>query len=148
MGRRYDPFEELVREIEMAFRNYAPLVEYGGFLGGQNRGSVFREPFADLFDEGDKYVVTIELPGVRKEDIKLRIVDNTLYVEAQANREFVEEGNAIRMERAYTAFRRIIRLPEEVVPEKPRARYRNGILEVEIPKKNPTDTRSKTIPIE
>ena len=147
-GKGYDPLEEFMREVEALFGRYAPIFEYeGGYASAPRRQ--YRKPFADLFDEGDKYVVTVELPGVRKEDIKLSIRDNVLYVEAESkteNRE--EEGSAIRMERSYVGFRRAITLPEDVIPEKARARYNNGILEVEIPKKNPTTKGGRTIPIE
>ncbi|AEH23788.1 Hsp20/alpha crystallin family protein [Pyrococcus yayanosii] len=100
---------------------------------------VWREPFVDIFDNGNEFVITVELPGVRKEDIKVRVTENTVYIEAQVRREKeLEREGAIRVERYYSGYRRVIRLPEEVIPEKARAKYNNGVLEIRIPKKHPT----------
>ena len=138
----WDPFDimrELQEEIDAIFRDFMR----GPRLWKTEPEKVavsetWREPFVDIFDRGDKFVITVELPGVRKEDIKLRVTEDTVYIEAQIKREKeLEEEGAIRIERYYTGYRRVIRLPEEVIPEKAKARYNNGVLEIELPKKAP-----------
>jgi HSP20 family protein len=140
--RYWDPFDimrELQEEIDAIFRDFMR----GPRLWKTEPEKVavsetWREPFVDIFDRGDKFVITVELPGVRKEDIKLRVTEDAVYIEAQIKREKeLEEEGAIRIERYYTGYRRVIRLPEEVIPEKAKARYNNGVLEIELPKKAP-----------
>ena len=149
--RYWDPFDimrEIQEEIDAIFRD----VMRGPRLWSTREPSeryeftseTWREPFVDIFDRGDRFVITVELPGVRKEDIKLRVTEDTVYLEAQIKREKeLEEEGAIRIERYYSGYRRVIRLPEEVIPEKAKARYNNGVLEIEIPKKKPTRTEKE-----
>jgi HSP20 family protein len=144
--RYWDPFDlmrEIQEEIDAIFRDVMRGPRLWNWREPEERveieGGTWREPFADIFDRGDRFVITVELPGVRKEDIKLRVTEDTVYIEAQMKREKeLEQEGAIRIERYYSGYRRVIRLPEEVVPEKAKARYNNGVLEIEIPKKKPT----------
>jgi len=133
--RYWDPFEimrEIQEEIDAIFRDFMRSPRARAY------DESWREPFIDIFDRGDKFVITVELPGVRKEDIKLRVTEDTVYIEAQIRREKeLEEEGAIKIERYYTGYRRVIKLPEEIIPEKAKARYNNGVLEIELPKKSP-----------
>ena len=146
--RYWDPFDimrEIQEEIDAIFRDVmrGPRLWSTREPGERYEftSETWREPFVDIFDRGDRFVITAELPGVRKEDIKLRVTEDTVYIEAQIKREKeLEEEGAIRIERYYSGYRRVIRLPEEVIPEKAKARYNNGVLEIEIPKKKPTRT--------
>ena len=143
--RYWDPFDimrEIQEEIDAIFRDFMRGPRLWSYREPRERyeftAETWREPFVDIFDRGDKFVITVELPGVRKEDIKLRVTEDTVYIEAQIRREKeLEEEGAIRIERYYSGYRRVIRLPEEVIPEKAKARYNNGVLEIELPKKAP-----------
>ena len=142
--RYWDPFDlmrEIQEEIDAIFRDVfrGPRLWRAEPERYEFASATWREPFVDIFDRGDRFVITVELPGVRKEDIKLRVTEDTVYLEAQVRREKeLEEEGAIRVERYYSGYRRVIRLPEEVIPEKAKARYNNGVLEIEIPKKKPS----------
>jgi HSP20 family protein len=145
--RYWDPFDlmrEIQEEIDAIFRDIMRGPRLWGYREPGESIAVsetWREPFVDIFDRGDRFVITVELPGVRKEDIKLRVTEDTVYLEAQVKREKeLEEEGAIRIERYYSGYRRVIRLPEEVIPEKTKARYNNGVLEIEIPKNAPKKT--------
>ncbi|ASJ10972.1 heat-shock protein [Thermococcus sp. P6] len=143
--RYWDPFDvirEIQEEIDDIFRDFFRGPRLWSHREPEERyefmSETWREPFADIFDRGDRFVITVELPGVRKEDIRLRVTEEAVYIEAQVKREKeLEEEGAIRIERHYSGYRRVIRLPEEVIPEKAKARYNNGVLEIEIPKKSP-----------
>jgi HSP20 family protein len=149
--RYWDPFDimrEIQEEIDSIFRDFMRGPRLWSYPEPGERiaeaGETWREPFADIFDRGDKFVITVELPGVRKEDIKLRVTEDTVYIEAQVRREKeLEQEGAIRIERYYSGYRRVIHLPEEVIPEKAKARYNNGVLEIEVPKKEPTKPEEK-----
>ncbi len=144
--RYWDPFDimrEIQEEIDSIFRDVMRGPRLWSYREpGDHReleGGSWREPFVDIFDRGDSFVITAELPGVRREDIKVRVTDDTVYVEAQIRREKeLEKEGAIRIERYYSGYRRVIRLPDEVVPEKARAKYNNGVLEITVPKRHPT----------
>jgi HSP20 family protein len=147
--RYWDPFDimrEIQEEIDAIFRDFMRGPRLWSYREPERVAisETWREPFVDIFDRGDKFVITVELPGVRKEDIKLRVTEDTVYIEAQIRREKeLEEEGAIRIERYYSGYRRVIRLPEEVIPEKAKARYNNGVLEIELPKKAPKKTEGE-----
>ncbi|NPA47910.1 MAG: Hsp20/alpha crystallin family protein [Thermococci archaeon] len=138
--RYWDPFDimrEIQEEIDAVFRDFmrGPRWRQGEI------GAEWREPFVDIFDKGDEFVITAEMPGVRKEDIKVRVTEDTVYIEAKVKREHeLEREGAVRIERYYSGYRRVVKLPEEVVPEKAKASYKNGVLEIRVPKKHPKKT--------
>ncbi len=152
--RYWDPFDimrEIQEEIDAVFRDFfrGPRIwSYREPVERFETGEAWREPFADIFDRGDRFIITVELPGVRKEDIRLRVTDDAVYIEAQVRREKeLEKEGAIRIERYYSGYRRVIRLPDEVIPEKAKARYNNGVLEIEIPKKHPTKVEGEGVEV-
>jgi len=152
--RYWDPFDimrEIQEEIDAIFRDFMRGPRIWSYREPGESISIsetWREPFVDIFDRGDRFVITVELPGVRKEDIKLRVTEDTVYIEAQIRREKeLEEEGAVRIERYYSGYRRVIRLPEEVIPEKAKARYNNGVLEIEIPKKRPTKPKEEGVEV-
>jgi len=89
----------------------------------------------ELVDEGNKYVIEMELPGVDKKDIEINVVDHTLEINVKRKEETKkeEEGYYIS-KRYYTGFREVITLPADADTEKIKARYNNGILRIEIGK--------------
>ena len=98
----------------------------------------FRTPAIDVYEEGDKYTIEADLPGLTEKDIKLEVRNGQLML-ATAKREKSEEkskkGRWIRRERREYQFQRSFTLPEEVDPEKIEAHFKNGVLEVVLPKK-------------
>ena len=146
----WDPFDvmrEIQEEIDAMFEDLfrgPRLWSYRRFKEPREEfemrsEGVWREPFVDIFDSGEEFVITAELPGVKKEDIKVRVLEDAVYIEAQVKREQeLEKEGAVRIERYYSGYRRTIRLPEEVIPEKAKAKYNNGVLEIRVPKKHPT----------
>lgn len=93
----------------------------------------------DIADEGDRYVVNADMPGISKEEVKLDVSDNTLEISAE-HREHEEEKkkNYVRKERKYLSYHRTLPLPEKVDSSKAKAKLNNGILTIEIPKLSPT----------
>ena len=89
----------------------------------------------DIIDEDDKIRVVADLPGFNKEDIEIFIEDGDLVIRAQRKEEVEEKGrNYIRQERRFGEVYRRVTLPVEVDIEKIKARYNNGVLEIELPK--------------
>ena len=96
----------------------------------------YRIPLTDIIDEGDRYVIEVELPGMDKKDIQIFTRDHILEIVARRKFEKREEKEGyIRMERSYSGFRRAIELPLDADTEKIKAKYENGVLRIEIFKK-------------
>ncbi len=93
----------------------------------------------DIADEGDRFVVSADMPGVSKEEVKLDVSDSTIEISAEhKEREEEKKKNYVRKERKYLSYHRTLSLPEKVDSSKAKARLNNGILTIEIPKLNPT----------
>ncbi len=98
-----------------------------------------RQPLVDLADTGREYVLRADLPGVSKEDLDLRVAPDGIELSAETRSEKEENGKdyAYR-ERAYRSFRRALAFPEEVLADEAKATLKDGVLEVRLPKKEPT----------
>jgi HSP20 family protein len=106
--------------------------------------ATYREPYADVIDTGAELKVVVELPGVVKDDITINATNDSLEVSAESKTEKEEkEGEYVYRERGYASFRRMLTLPAEVIPEKTEATFNNGVLEVVMPKKEPTPAEKK-----
>jgi len=92
-------------------------------------------PSCDIYETGTEIVVKAEIPGVKKEDIKLSMQDNVLTLSGE--RKFEEETkkeNYVRVERGYGSFMRSFTLPPSVDSKKISAEFKDGLLEVKLPK--------------
>jgi HSP20 family protein len=93
---------------------------------------------ADVEDKGKAYEVRANLPGLSKDNIDIRLQGRTLHIEAKESAEKEQKGkNYLYQERFYQGFNRTIELPEDVVADKISARYKDGVLELDIPKAHP-----------
>ena len=85
----------------------------------------------DLLETDDELIALVALPGSSKEIIDLRVTEDSLYVDAKAN---PREGRYLRREINTMGMKRELKLPVEVKPEQVRASFKDGILEVVLPK--------------
>jgi HSP20 family protein len=93
-------------------------------------------PAVDVFDEKDAVRVKAELPGLKQKEIEVSVQGNTLLLKGERARDFDEKGeNYHRVERVYGQFHRAIGLPAPVDASAVKATYKDGILEVLLPKK-------------
>jgi HSP20 family protein len=116
---RYDPFgvvRDFDRFFEQAERPWVPRV--------------------DMFDRKDTLVVRAELPGMRSEDIDLTVENSELVISGSRSFEQDEETKGFhRQEIFHGSFERAVYLPDEFDPDKIAAQYRDGILEITIPRR-------------
>lgn len=97
--------------------------------------SVWNPP-VDVRDEKGGFVVSAELPGIEKEDLKVEVVEGVLTLSGTKKQEAVtDEEGVYRAERSYGEFKRAFVLPDSVDADKIDAQYRNGVLTVTLPKK-------------
>jgi HSP20 family protein len=93
-----------------------------------------RMPRVDVVDRDDHLVVTAELPGIRKEDVDVSLSGDLLTIKGETREEKEEKGEVYRSEIRRGAFTRTIRLPATVEIDKAKARFKDGMLEISLPK--------------
>lgn len=118
-----------------------PAAGFGGQAVQQNAKEMEREPpmprvpSVDLIDAGDEFVVHIEMPGVKKDDLDILVSERTAVVSGQARPEVRTDGALLLRERGPVLYRRTIPLPAEVQTTQSKATFKDGILILNIPKK-------------
>jgi HSP20 family protein len=101
-------------------------------------------PLVDLVDEGDNFLVRADIPGFNKENINIEVTDGSIELSGEVKRERKKEKeNYKQYERSYSSFKRDLRFPEKVKPEKASASLKNGVLEVTVPKVEPARPKKK-----
>ena len=108
----------------------------------------FGAPFrTDVIDNGDAYELDAELPGMEKENIQLRVEDNTLVISAEQKTENdAQEANYLRRERTVSSYSRSFSL-EGIDADNITASYVNGILKLNLPKQKPEAPEARYIAI-
>ena len=92
-------------------------------------------PSVDIAETNEEIVVKAELPGMTKEDVNISITDNILTLKGEKKQEKeVKEENYHRIERSYGSFQRSFTLPVKIQHEKVKATFKDGVLNISIPK--------------
>jgi len=110
--------------------------------GNGNRVNGFTPP-VDVHETEDEYLVKIDLPGVKSEDVNIEVNDNVLAI--SGSRVTDETAAAQLVERPYGSFARTLTLPQGVDSDSIEAAFRDGVLELRIPK--PAERKPKKIAI-
>jgi HSP20 family protein len=96
-------------------------------------------PTADIVEDTDSYHFSFEMPGLKKDSVDVRVEDGHLLVEAERTRpELPKEAQVHLSERTYGPIRRTFKMPEDALTDGINASYRDGILDVRVPKKPET----------
>lgn len=82
------------------------------------------EPACEITEGEDRYTLSLDVPGMKKEDIKIEVIDNALTISGERKRE----------SKSYGVFKRSFTLPASIEADKAEARYENGVLEIDLPK--------------
>lgn len=127
---RWKPRRELVAvqdEIDRIFGDF-----FGGV--GDDDDSLLIPP-ADIVEDDDNFVVSVELPGMKKDEVSLTLKDKSLTISGSKRHEGEKGDDRFhRVERSYGSFCRTIDLPSKVDASKITARFENGVLVVTMPK--------------
>jgi HSP20 family protein len=106
-------------------------------------------PSMDVLEKGDEVIVRAELPGMTKEDIEVNLTDSTLTVKGEKNREEeVKEEDYHRCERSFGSILRTVDLPAEVKSDAAKASFRDGVLEVRLPKTEEAKHKSVKVQVQ
>ncbi len=105
------------------------------FFPQEKAGMNTWSPALDVHDDKDAFTVTLEAPGLKKEDFEISYHDGVLSIAGERKEEKeAEERNYFRRERFFGRFSRSVSLPAEVQPDKVAASYKDGVLTVTLPK--------------
>ncbi len=115
-------------------RFFEPFFGRFNFLD-ESLGTGTWAPPVDVAEDKDKIMVRVEVPGMEESDLKVHFEDGLLSVSGERQFERKDDRNYHRIERAYGSFVRTFSLPRSVDPNQIQAHYRNGVLEIEIPKR-------------
>jgi len=128
---RFDPFNDL----DELFKGF--LVRPLAFEGRGDGGVQLPRAKVDVAEKNGAYVVSAELPGVKKEDIHVSIDGNEVTLEAEVKREkeATKDERVLHTERVYGKVMRSFTLPQEVDEAKAQAKFQDGVLELTLPKK-------------
>ncbi|MBS0014143.1 MAG: Hsp20/alpha crystallin family protein [Desulfobacterales bacterium] len=130
---RWNPWTTLPTlqdRINRLFEDAVPAAE-----GREEVGLFEWRPMVDTYEKDDAIVIKAEIPGVNKDDISIDVNNGVLSIKGERkHEEDVNEDNYYRRERFYGKFQRAFTLPDNADPDKIEAGFKDGILEVKVPK--------------
>jgi len=146
------PFSELSRaerEAERLFGDFFRRPLWGLSWPERFREIGFREPAIEVYEEKDDVVVKAEIPGMKKEDLDINISGSLLTLKGEKKQEEeVKKKGYYYSERSYGSFVRTVDLPKEVQVDKAYANFKDGVLEVRLPKTEEAKRKEVKIKVE
>ena len=150
------------RRIDNIFDNFRnniesimdPLSSWGYFPSysrlQMEQGEGVRTPTYDMVDNGDRYKLIVELPGIDRDNIRVKAMDDSVEISAEQSQEEDErKKNFVYNQRSYSSFYCRIPVPEEILSSEVTAKADKGILRLQLPKKTrPQDIKSRSITVE
>lgn len=132
---RWSPFGDFRKEMD-------GLMER--FFGAENNGGEIANwtPRLNLSENENSYEVTVDLPGMKPEDVNVELRHGDLWITGNRQGESEEKSKTYhRIERYYGEFRRVMRLGDDVEPENVEADYKDGVLHISVPKSETAKTK-------
>lgn len=142
---RWEPLREIAR-LQDDFNRFFDNRAWRWRSANEEELSAHFVPAVDIYEDNDKLALSVELPGMAAKDVDVRIENGVLTIKGERKIEKEDKKeNYIRVERTYGTFTRSFNLPNTVDSEKVKADFKDGLLEVSIPKKE--ETKPRTIQI-
>ncbi len=136
MYTTYDIFDDLLNMRETVDRYFTAV---------PSRGRSYDLPYVNVYENGDSLEIRAVVPGVKPENVDIQLIDNSLIIEGDKPSDYSERPY-IRKERSFGRFRKSVKLPFRVDPDKVRAEIKNGILRVYLEKSE--DAKPRRIEIQ
>jgi len=139
MVEPFDDFRRFEDMMNRMFEGFWGRPATRRLLPSGERGAVvpaeIREPFIDVIENDKEIIATAEMPGLEKEDIKINVTEDRLEISAETkHEEKKEEKGYIYRERRSGSYYRAVSLPSPVDPDNSKATYKNGVLEIKMPR--------------
>ena len=150
--RELSDMDRMFSDYFRRFENNWPSLFQGGLFGPRWWRSFelpeTRRAFADLIDAGNEYHVRAEVPGIPKEKLNISVTPRGIKIEGEAETKIDEDKEGyVHKERTWSKIRRELAFPEEVLADQAEAEVKNGVLEVKVPKKSPTEVKVHRIQV-
>lgn len=130
-------------------REMDALLNRSGFGAFRNMDGENWIPAVDIHETKKAYVIKAETPGVAKEDIKVSVENGVLTVEGERRKETEEKDEKhVRRERYYGHFARSFSLPEDAATDQVKAKTKDGVVEIRIPKAQAPASRKTEIKVD
>ena len=142
------PFEELERWYEDFFPRLSALRGNWPAVAQDSPFFAHRIPAVDIIEHDNEVIVRAEVPGVRKEDVKVSLSHGAMTIQGHTQHEEEEKrDDYFRREMTYGDFRRTFALPADVDTTKARAKIQDGVLEIQLPKMEGAKSREVNVEI-
>ncbi|MGA1862240.1 Hsp20/alpha crystallin family protein [Deferribacter thermophilus] len=106
-------------------------------------------PDIDIAETKESFIIKADLPGMTEKDIEVTLTNNVLTIKGERKEEKEEkEKNYYRKERIFGTFVREIQIPKKILQDKVKAKFKNGVLEIELPKAEEEKEKSVKIEVE
>jgi HSP20 family protein len=143
----------LLRELRSEFDHYLmegpwPVTQWPAFVRWRTEEPAWN-PKIEVFAKDNRLVTRIELPGLKKENVRVEVTDGHLAISGERKREEEEKKEQFyRCEREYGSFYRAVPLPEGVTLEDVKATFADGVLEVSVPLPAKPEAKVRTVEIQ
>lgn len=136
--------QQIDRLFDQAMRELPSLPEWGA----ESMGHALR-PKLDIREAGEAYIITVEVPGVQKEDVTVEVRNDSLIISGEKRQEQEKkEERYHRVERSYGTFRRVLALPDDAKGDEIRATFKDGVLTLRVPRDKAAGKDAKKITIQ
>ena len=143
------PFEEIGRWFDEAWSRPLTVLTDTRWPMFSMKEFATASPSVDIYEEGKELVMKADMPGMKKEDLDIRILDNVLTISGERKYEVKEEkGDFYRCERTHGTFTRSFELPHDVDTENIKAHLENGVLEIRLAKTEEATENTKKITVD
>jgi len=147
---KFNPMRDLVdfeRELNRMFNSFENRF---GISKSKDEDNEYENavwmPLTDIYEDKEKYTLKLDLPGIKKEDVKISFVDGKLSISGERSQESEhKDSKCHRIERSFGKYYRSFNLPEHVQSEKINAEFKDGQLTISVPKVE--ETKPKEIEI-
>jgi HSP20 family protein len=137
------------REVERLVGDFFRKPSWGLTWPDRFREVGFREPAIEIYEEKDDVIIKADVPGMKKEDLDINISGTLLTIKGEKKQEEeVKKKGYYYSERSYGSFLRTIDLPKEVQIDKARAHFKDGVLELRLPKTEEAKRKDVKIKVE
>lgn len=133
----WNPLAQMLKDFEE---------EFYGNGNSQNRDSLMLSPKMEWRETADAFHLSFDLPGLDENDIKIDLKENQLIVQAERKQSFErKDGDSVRTEKHYGLYSRTLDLPLNIDEGRIEADYKNGVLEINVPKAEKAKAKSISI---
>ncbi len=143
---RWQPERDLLWNVQRDISRVFDEMWNRPVSGRRNEGAWY--PEVDIEEQSDAFVVNMDVPGMDREELKVTMENNTLVIRGERKQERTEEKQSVHIaERQYGTFQRAFSLPQSVDSSKIRASYKEGVLEITLPKAEEARLREISIDV-